>query len=62
MEGSYPGKVVIFPQLHDLPLMGLDQLRVNYPEIGEKLREGDIWTMEAEIALIERFWEPEKIV
>ena len=40
MEGSYPGKVVIFPQMHDLPLMGLDQLRVNYPEIGEKLGAG----------------------
>lgn len=62
MEGSYPGKVVIFPQIHDLPLMGLDQLKVKFPEIGEKFGKGDIWTLEAEIALIEKFWKPEKKV
>ena len=62
MVGSYPGKVVIFPQIHDLPLMGLDQLKVKHPEIGEKLGQGEIWTLEAEKALIEKFWEPEKKV
>lgn len=60
MEGSYPGKVVIFPQIHDLPLMGLDRLKETYPEIGEKLGPGNIWTLEAEKALIDKFWKPEQ--
>ena len=56
MEGKYPGKVVILPQIHNLPLMSLPELKVNYPEIGEKLGEGDTWTSEAEEALIDTLW------
>ncbi len=58
MEGRYAGKVVIFPQVHDLPLMGLSELKERYPDIGAKLAPGDVWTPEAEQALIERFWKP----
>lgn len=57
MYGRFPGKVVIFPQVEGLPLMGLDQLKEAYPEIGEKLAEGKTWTNEAEQALIETFWQ-----
>ena len=27
MDSKYPGKIVIFPQIMDLPLMGLDELK-----------------------------------
>ena len=56
MNGLYAGKVVIFPQLSDLPLTGLDDLHQRYPEIAEKLGAGNSWTAEAEKALIEKFW------
>ena len=55
MEGRYPGKIVVFPQLPDLPLIGLDELKARYPQVGEKLGPGDMWTIEAEKALIETF-------
>ncbi len=56
MNGLYAGKIVIFPQLSDLPLTGLDDLHQRYPEIAEKLGAGNSWTAEAEKALIEKFW------
>ncbi|GJM40935.1 MAG: hypothetical protein DHS20C20_12170 [Ardenticatenaceae bacterium] len=57
MEGRYPGKVVIFPQISGLPLMSLAELKETYPEIAEQLGEGDVWTAEAEAALVEAFWQ-----
>ena len=57
MEGRYPGKIVIFPQLPDLPLMGLDELAERMPDVGEKLGPGTVWTQEAEMALFERAWK-----
>ncbi|MBE2202220.1 MAG: zinc-binding dehydrogenase [Anaerolinea sp.] len=56
MEGKYPGKIVIFPQLHNLPLLGLDELPAKLPEVGAKLGPGNVWTDEAEAALIELLW------
>ena len=56
MEGRYAGKIVIFPQLSDLPLTGLTELKDKYPEIAEALGPGGVWTNEAERRLIERFW------
>lgn len=58
MDGRYPGKIVIFPQLHNLPLTGLDELRDRLPAVAEKLGPGDVWTLEAESALIEQLWTP----
>jgi len=60
MGGRYPGKIIIFPQLEDLPLMGLDELKAALPEVAEKLGPGDVWTNEAEEALIEKYWRPEE--
>ena len=57
MDGRYPGKVVIFPQLEGLPLLGLPQLAEKYPDVAEKLAPGGVWTAEAEAALINRFWQ-----
>jgi hypothetical protein len=36
--------------------MGLGELKEKLPDIAEKLEPGDMWTNEAEQALIERFW------
>lgn len=58
MEGRYAGKVVIFPQISGLPLMGIAELKERYPDIGAKLAPGDVWTPAAEQALLERFWKP----
>ena len=53
VDGSYSGKVLIFPQIHDLPLMGLPQLKEKLPHVAEKLGPGDTWNDEAEKALFE---------
>ena len=53
VEGSYSGKVLIFPQIHDLPLMGLDELQETLPQVAEKLSPGGTWNDEAEKALFD---------
>jgi threonine dehydrogenase-like Zn-dependent dehydrogenase len=58
IEGRYPGKVVIFPQISGLPLTGLPDLRTVVPAVAERLAPGDVWTREAEAVLIELLWEP----
>ena len=55
MDGAYPGKIVIFPQIEEFPLLGLPELKEAYPEIGSKLGDGDSWTMAAEEALLAQF-------
>ena len=59
IESRYPGKIVIFPQIHDLPLTGLDQLAAILPEVADKLGPGNVWTIEAEAALFEKCWKNE---
>jgi len=49
--------VVIFPQIHDLPLTSLKELEQRLPEVASKLGEDRMWTTDAEEALIEKFWE-----
>jgi len=58
IDGTYPGKIVIFPQIHDLPLMGLDELAEKLPLVAEKLGPGNVWTVEAERVLLENHWDP----
>jgi threonine dehydrogenase-like Zn-dependent dehydrogenase len=58
MEGRYPGKIVIFPQISRLPLTGLSELKQSYPEIAARLGPHNTWTAEAEQVLIDRFWQP----
>jgi threonine dehydrogenase-like Zn-dependent dehydrogenase len=58
MEGDYPGKIVVFPQLTGVPLTGLSELKETLPHIAERLGPGDVWTREAERELIERYWRP----
>jgi L-sorbose 1-phosphate reductase len=57
IDGKYAGKIIIFPQIEDLPLMGLDELEKNLPEVAAKLEPGNMWTMEVEEALFEKYWK-----
>jgi L-sorbose 1-phosphate reductase len=54
VDGRFPGKIVIFPQLRGLPLTGLDQLARD-PEIGPLLAPDGTWTRDAERALFQRY-------
>lgn len=57
MDSKYPGKVVIFPQIHNLPLTSLKELKDRLPEVAAKLGPDQMWTNEAEEVLIEKFWQ-----
>jgi len=57
INNEYPGKIVIFPQIEDLPLMGLDEVSQKLPEVAEKMESGNVWTMESEAVLFEKFWK-----
>lgn len=58
MEGRFPGKIVILPQINGLPLTGLDELQATHPDVAAKLDDGNVWTAEAEQVLVEKFWTP----
>lgn len=58
IEGRFPGKIVIFPQLRDVPLIGVTDLKDNLPEVAPYLAPGDVWTADAEQMLIDKFWTP----
>ncbi len=53
IEGRYPGKVVVYPQFLDLPLLSLMELAERLPAVGSRLAPGPVWTAEAERALFE---------
>lgn len=57
IDGRYAGKIIIFPQFPDLPLIGLDDLHKIHPDIAEKLESGNMWTIEAEEALFEKYYK-----
>ena len=57
IDSRYAGKVIIFPQIHNLPLTSLKELQERIPEVAAKLGEDLMWTNEAEEALIEKFWQ-----
>lgn len=51
-SGKFPGKTVIFPQIEDLPLTPLADLKSVRPKVYEKLKDGQFWTNEAEEELL----------
>jgi threonine dehydrogenase-like Zn-dependent dehydrogenase len=51
-EGTFAGKVVIYPQIPDLPLTPLEELKAVLPDVAAKLGPKDTWTKEAELALL----------
>lgn len=52
MDNRYPGKVVIFPQIPDLPLTAVPDLKDRLPSVFERLDRGRVWTREAEDELL----------
>ncbi len=58
--GSFPGKIVVYPHITDLPLMHLNELAEKYPDIGKHLTENGDWTREAEDALLNKFLDIEE--
>jgi len=51
-NSRFPGKTVIFPHVKNLPLTGLEELATVRPDVAAKLREGQLWTKEAEEQLL----------
>ena len=49
----FPGKTVIYTQIPELPLMALEDIPKNIPELKSKLGPQGEWTREAEEALME---------
>ena len=54
IDGRFPGKIVIFPALHGLPLTGLPELVRSEPEVAAALGPDGTWTTAAEARLFER--------
>jgi hypothetical protein len=44
----YPGKIVIFPQIKEMPLTSLPDLEETLPTVYARLAHGREWTIEAE--------------
>ena len=51
-EGWFPGKTLIFPLIHDLPLTPLADMKEKLPTVYAKLKDGQFWTQEAEEELL----------
>ncbi len=54
-EARFPGKIVIYPQILDLPLIPLEKLSEVLPEVGQYLSKDGTWTQQAEEILLERY-------
>jgi len=54
-EGWFPGKIVIYPQVLELPLIPVGEIPQRLPELADKLGPNNIWTNEAEKALLEMY-------
>jgi threonine dehydrogenase-like Zn-dependent dehydrogenase len=47
-DSTFPGKVVIFPHIKEMPLTALPDLKDTLPTVHAKLKDGREWTAEAE--------------
>ncbi|MFO7975814.1 MAG: alcohol dehydrogenase catalytic domain-containing protein [Candidatus Hydrogenedentota bacterium] len=54
-DARFPGKTVIYPQILDLPLMGLEEIPDKLPELKDELGPQRCWTKHAEAALLEKY-------
>jgi threonine dehydrogenase-like Zn-dependent dehydrogenase len=54
VDGRFPGKIVIFPQLRGLPLTPLSALGRTHPDVAAALDRGGAWTTDAEALLFAR--------
>jgi L-sorbose 1-phosphate reductase len=48
LDTSFPGKVVIFPQIKEMPLTALSDLKERMPSVFAFLKDGREWTVNAE--------------
>ncbi len=48
----FPGKVVIYPNIRELPLVAIADLREAMPGVYDRLKDGREWTVEAEHELL----------
>jgi len=48
METTFPGKIVIYPNIQDFPLTALPDLNDSLPTVYAELEDGQVWTVEAE--------------
>jgi threonine dehydrogenase-like Zn-dependent dehydrogenase len=53
LDAVYPGKIVIFPHIKDLPLTALSELKDKMPGVYARLKDGHEWTGEAEEEFLE---------
>jgi len=47
-DASFPGKIVIYPNIKEIPLTSLHDLKDRLPSVFEKLKDEHEWTAEAE--------------
>jgi len=52
-NATYPGKVVIFPQIKDFPLTSMPELKEKLPTVYARMKDGREWTVEAEQEFLE---------
>ena len=52
-HSTYPGKIVIYPQVVDFPLTALPSLHTILPEVAKKLDNNKTWNLAAEQAFLE---------
>ena len=55
MDGRFPGKMVIYPQIESFPLTALADLKGSAPAVYDRLGEGGTWTREAEAEFLRVF-------
>jgi threonine dehydrogenase-like Zn-dependent dehydrogenase len=48
MTQTYPGKIVVYPQIQDFPITALSDLKTVLPAVYELLGPNESWTVEAE--------------
>jgi hypothetical protein len=53
-DATFPGKVVIFPQIKEMPLTPLVGLKDKLPTVYAKLKDRHEWTVEAEEEFLEQ--------
>jgi threonine dehydrogenase-like Zn-dependent dehydrogenase len=58
-EGRFPGKIVIFPALRDLPLTSLAELGATEPDVAAALDPDGSWTTTAEQRLFDAHLPPD---
>lgn len=51
-ETAFPGKVVIYPNIKNMPLIALPDLKDTLPSVYALLKDGREWTAEAELELL----------